>query len=192
MKKALSLILALVMIMAVVPVNSFAAGEDKLVKNIELTLNPRVAGKNGSDILENITLNGNGVFIDENSIRATFLSEPFGLVEEVDVFEEGKRYTVKFNLYAEEGYLLPFVTDSVNVSYKVLKSTGTVDGGFDFTAENPYDDEHAEYYTVLIYFYAEEAEPSGIVGIIARFFEAIANFFRTLFGFRTYNETFVF
>ena len=192
MKKALSLILALVMIMAVVPVNSFAAGEDKLVKNIELTLNPRVAGKNGSDILENITLNGNGVVIDENSIRATFLSEPFGLVEEVDVFEEGKRYTVKFNLYAEEGYLLPFVTDSVNVSYKVLKSTGTVDGGFDFTAENPYDDEHAEYYTVLIYFYAEEAEPSGIVGIIARFFEAIANFFRTLFGFRTYNETFVF
>ena len=191
MKKALSLILALVMIMAIVPLNSFAVNEDKLIKNIELTLDPRVAGKNGSDIFEYLTISGNGAVIDESSIRATFLSEPFGLVEEVDVFEEGKRYTVKLNLYAEEGYLLPFVTENVNISYKVLKSTGTVDGGFDFTAENPYDDEHAEYYTVLIYFYAEEAEPSGLAGIIARFFESIANFFRKLFGFRTYNETFV-
>ena len=45
MKKTVALILALIMIMAVAPLNAFAIEPDKVVENIEITIDPKIAGK---------------------------------------------------------------------------------------------------------------------------------------------------
>lgn len=184
MKKTISLILALVMIMAVAPLNAFAIEPDKVIGNIEITLDPKIAGKTPADCGEFLTVGGEGVTYDKTKFKATYTEGHFNNVVEAEVFEEGKTYTSILYLYPAEGYILPYYTDNMIIKYNILRSTGEVEAGYYLSAEGYGDGETAEYYKMTISYTAEAQEPTGIARIpflIGKFFEAIATFFTETF-----------
>lgn len=184
MKRITALILALIMITAVAPMNAFAFEPDKVVENIEITIDPKIAGKTPADCGEFLTVSGEGITFDESTFKATYTDGHFNNVVEAEVFEEGKTYTSVLYLYPAEGYILPYYTENMTIKYSILKSTGEVEAGYYLSAEGYGDDETAQYYKMTITYTAEDQEPTGIARIpflIGKFFESIAIFFTETF-----------
>ncbi len=186
MKKTISLILALIMIMAVAPLNAFAAESDKLVKNIEITIDTRIAGKTPSECADFLTVGGEGIKLDCSTFKAYYTDGHFNSgVKEAEVFEEGRSYSSYIYIYPEEGYAFPHNTQNVNIKYTVIREVGEFDGSFTVVAEdeNP-DDGSAIRYKVLIHYAAEKQVPTGAAKIpylIGKFFGFIADLFTTIF-----------
>ncbi len=186
MKKTVSLILAFIMIFAVAPLNAFAFEPDKLVENIEITVDTRIAGKTPSECADFLTVSGEGVKFDYSTFKATYIDGHFNSgVKEAEVFEEDRSYSSILYIYPEEGYILPSNTQNINVKYTVIREAGTFDGSFTITSEEIYyDDELVGYYKILIHYRAENQVPTGAAKIpylIAKFFESIAKFFTETF-----------
>lgn len=185
MKKTISLILAFIMIMAVAPLNAFAAESDKLVENIEITIDTRIAGKTPSECADFLTVGGEGIEFDYSTFKATYIDGHFNSgVKEAEVFEEGISYSSFLYIYPEEGYVLPYYTENSDIKYTVIRQAGTFEGSYSITSEGHYDDELAEYYKILIHYRAEPQVPTGAAKIpylIGKFFESIANFFTKTF-----------
>lgn len=184
MKKITAFILALIMITAVAPMNAFAFEPDKVVENIEITLDPKIAGKTPADCGEFLTVSGEGITFDESTFKATYTDGHFNNVVEAEVFEEGKTYTSVLYLYPAEGYILPYYTENMTIKYSILKSTGEVEAGYYLSAEGYGDDETAQYYKMTITYTAEAQEPTGVARIpflIGKFFDSIAVFFTETF-----------
>lgn len=181
MKKTVSMILVLIMIMAVAPLNAFAAEPDKLVENIEITIDTRIAGKTPSECADFLTVSGEGVKFDYSTFKATYIDGHFNSgVKEAEVFEEGISYSSILYIYPAEGYILPYYTENSDIKYTVIRDSGTFEGSFSITSEDHYDDELAGYYKMMIHYSAESQEPTGVTRIpylIGKFFEAIATFF---------------
>jgi|GEM_PF-6327813 len=184
MKKTVSLILALIMIMSVAPLNVYAADTDKLVGSIEITIDTRIAGKTPSECADFLTVSGEDIEFDYSTFTATYIDGHFNNVKEAEVFEEGISYSSVLYIYPADGYILPYYTDDVNIKYTVIREAGTFEGSYYITAEEHYDDEIAGYYKVLIHYSAEPQIPTGAAKIpylIGNFFESIANFFTKIF-----------
>lgn len=181
MKRTISLILALIMIMAVAPLNAFAIEPDKAVENIEITIDTRIAGKTPSECADFLTVSGEGIKFDYSTFKATYIDGPFNSgVKEAEVFEEGISYSSILYIYPAEGYILPYYTENSDINYTVIRESGTFEGSFSITSEDHYGDELAGYYKILIHYSAEPQEPTGIARIpflIKKFFESIATFF---------------
>lgn len=181
MKRTISLILALIMIMAVAPLNAFAIEPDKAVDNIEITIDTRIAGKTPSECADFLTVSGEGIEFDYSTFKATYIDGHFNSgVKEAEVFEEGISYSSILYIYPADGYILPYYTDNSNIKYIVIREAGTFDGSYTITSEEHYDDELAGYYKILIHYSAEPQVPTGAAKIpylIGKFFDAIANFF---------------
>ena len=181
MKRTISLILALIMIMAVAPLNAFAIEPDKAVENIEITIDTRIAGKTPSECADFLTVSGEGIEFDYSTFKATYIDGPFNSgVKEAEVFEEGISYSSILYIYPADGYILPYYTENSNIKYTVIREAGTFDGSYTITSEEHYDDELAGYYKILIHYSAEPQVPTGAAKIpylIGKFFDAIANFF---------------
>lgn len=186
MKRTISLILAFILVMAVAPLNAFAAESDKLVKNIEITIDTRIAGKTPSECADFLTVGGEGVKLDCSTFKAYYTDGQFNSgVKEAEVFEEGRSYSSYIYIYPEEGYALPRNTQNVNIKYTVIREVGEFDGSFTAVAEdeNP-DDGSAIRYKVLIHYAAEKQVPTGAAKIpylIGKFFGFIADLFTTIF-----------
>ena len=185
MKRTISLILALVMIMAVAPLNAFAAESDKLVKNIEITIDTRIAGKTPSECADFLTVGGEGVKLDCSTFKAYYTDGHFNSgVKEAEVFEEEISYSSILYIYPADGYILPYYTENSNIKYTVIREAGTFEGSYSITSEGHYDDELAEYYKILIHYRAEPQVPTGAAKIpylIGKFFGFIADLFTTIF-----------
>lgn len=185
MKRTISLILALVMIMAVAPLNAFATEPDKTVKNIEITIDTRIEGKTPSECADFLTVSGEGIEFDCSTFKATYTDGHFNDgVKEAEVFEEGISYSSVLYLYPAEGYILPYYTENINIKYTVIRDAGTFEGSYSITSEGHYDDELCEYYKILIHYRAEPQVPTGAAKIpylIGKFFESIAAFFTETF-----------
>lgn len=185
MKKITALILAFIMIMAVAPLNASAVEPDKIVENIGITIDPKIAGKTPADCAEFLTVSGEGITFDNTTFKATYIDGHFNNVKEAEIFEEGKSYTSILYLYPAEGYLFPYYAEEfVDIKYSILRSTGEVEAGYYLSAEGYGDDETAEYYKMTITYTAESQEPTGIARIpflIGKFFDAIATFFTETF-----------
>lgn len=185
MKRTISLILALIMIMAVAPLNAFAAESDKLVENIEITIDTRIAGKTPSECADFLTVSGEGIEFDYSTFKATYIDGHFNSgVKEAEVFEEGISYSSILYIYPAEGYILPYYTENSDIKYTVIRDSGTFEGSYTITSEEHYDDELAGYYKILIHYSAEPQVPTGAARIpylIGKFFESIANFFTKTF-----------
>ena len=69
MKKIISLILALIMTMAIAPISSFAYSYPKPVENIEITIDPKIAGKTPAEFADFLTVSGEGVVFDETTFK---------------------------------------------------------------------------------------------------------------------------
>ena len=181
MKKTISLILALVMIMAVAPLNAFAIEPDKAVENIEITIDTRIAGKTPSECADFLTVSGEGIEFDYSTFKATYIDGHFNSgVKEAEVFEEEISYSSILYIYPVDGYILPYYTENSNIKYTVIREAGTFDGSYTITSEEHYGDELAGYYKILIHYSAEPQVPTGAAKIpylIGKFFESIANFF---------------
>lgn len=181
MKRTISLILALIMIMAVAPLNAFAIEPDKAVENIEITIDTRIAGKTPSECADFLTVSGEGIEFDYSTFKATYIDGPFNSgVKEAEVFEEEISYSSILYIYPADGYILPYYTENSNIKYTVIREAGTFDGSYTITSEEHYGDELAEYYKILIHYRAEPQVPTGAAKIpylIGKFFDAIANFF---------------
>lgn len=181
MKRTISLILALIMIMAVAPLNAFAIEPDKAVENIEITIDTRIAGKTPSECADFLTVSGEGIEFDYSTFKATYIDGPFNIgVTEAEVFEEGTRYSSILYIYPADGYILPYYTENSNIKYTVIREAGTFDGSYTITSEEHYGDELAGYYKIQIHYSAEPQVPTGAAKIpylIGKFFDAIANFF---------------
>lgn len=186
MKRTISLILAFILVMAVAPLNAFAAESDKLVKNIEITIDTRIAGKTPSECADFLTVGGEGVKLDCSTFKAYYTDGHFNSgVKEAEMFEEGRSYSSYIYIYPEEGYALPRNTQNVNIKYTVIREVGEFDGSFTVVAEdeNP-DDGSAIRYKVLIHYAAEKQVPTGAAKIpylIGKFFGFIADLFTTIF-----------
>lgn len=184
MKKITAFILALIMITAVSPLNTSAFEPDRVVENIEITLDSRIAGKTPVDCAEFLTVSGEGIAFDNSTFKATYTDGHFNNVLEAEVFEEGKQYTSVLYLYPAEGYILPYYTENISISYNIIKSTDTVEGGYYLSAEEHTDGNRAGYYKVTIHYYAEPQIPDGIEKItydIGIFFEKVSVFFTQTF-----------
>lgn len=186
MKKTISLILALIMIMAVAPLNAFAAEPEKLVENIEITIDTRIAGKAPSECADFLTVSGEGIKFDNSTFKAIYTEGHFNSGEkEAEVFEKDKSYSSILYIYPEEGYLLTGNTSDINVKYTVIRESGTFDGSFTIAAEDVESDEGlAGYYKIRIHYRAETQEPTGAARIpylIGKFFGFIADLFTTIF-----------
>lgn len=181
MKRTISLILALIMIIAVAPLNAFAIEPDKAVENIEITIDTRIAGKTPSECADFLTVSGEGIEFDYSTFKATYIDGHFNSgVKEAEVFEEGISYSSILYIYPADGYILPYYTENSNIKYTVIREAGTFDGSYTITAEEHYGDELAGYYKILIHYSAEPQVPTGAAKIpylIGKFFDAIANFF---------------
>jgi len=181
MKRTISLILVLIMIMAVAPLNAFAIEPDKAVENIEITIDTRIAGKTPSECADFLTVSGEGIEFDYSTFKATYIDGHFNSgVKEAEVFEEGISYSSILYIYPADGYILPYYTENSNIKYTVIRETGTFDGSYTITSEEHYGDELAGYYKILIHYSAEPQVPTGAAKIpylIGKFFDAIANFF---------------
>lgn len=181
MKRTISLILALIMIMAVAPLNAFAIEPDKAVDNIEITIDTRIAGKTPSECADFLTVSGEGIEFDYSTFKATYIDGHFNSgVKEAEVFEEGISYSSILYIYPADGYILPYYTENSNIKYTVIREAGTFDGSYTITSEEHYGDELAGYYKILIHYSAEPQVPTGAAKIpylIGKFFDAIANFF---------------
>ncbi|MBR3780874.1 MAG: hypothetical protein IKK63_06730 [Clostridia bacterium] len=181
MKRTISLILALIMIMAVAPLNAFAIEPDKAVENIEITIDTRIAGKTPSECADFLTVRGEGIEFDYSTFKATYIDGHFNSgVKEAEVFEEGISYSSILYIYPADGYILPYYTENSNIKYTVIREAGTFDGSYTITSEEHYGDELAGYYKILIHYSAEPQVPTGAAKIpylIGKFFESIANFF---------------
>ncbi len=183
MKKITALILALIMIMAVAPLNAFAIEPDKVVGNIEITIDPKIAGKTPADCGEFLTVGGDGITYDKSKFKATYTEGHFNNVVEAEVFEEGKTYSSVIYVYAEEGYILSCSQE--DIKYYVLRSTGKVERGFYLLKEEElHIDDLEGVYIIRITYEVEAQEPTGIARIpflIGKFFESIAKFFTETF-----------
>lgn len=180
MKRTISLILALIMIMAVAPLNAFAIEPDKAVENIEITIDTRIAGKTPSECADFLTVSGEGIEFDYSTFKATYTDGHFNNIKEAEVFEEGISYSSILYIYPAEGYFLPYYTENSNIKYTVIRDSGTFEGSYSITSEDHYGDELAGYYKILIHYSAEPQEPTGAARIpflIKKFFESIATFF---------------
>ena len=183
MKKALSLILALIMVTAVLPLNAFAIEEKKPIGEIVIILDDRIAGKTPGDLKDFLTVSGEGVEIDEDSFETKhryYLINGFPMYEDAEVFEEGETYYSTFRIYPKENYIMPMVSNnSENISYKIIKSKGTVEVGYNCTSVTS-NGEYADYYEMKITYTVEAPDPTGIARIpflIARFYESALEFF---------------
>lgn len=185
MKKITALILMFIMVTAVAPLNTFAAEPDKLVDNIEITIDTRIAGKTPSECADFLTVSGEGVKFDYSAFKATYIEGHFNSgVKEAEVFEEGISYSSILYIYPADGYILPYYTENININYTVIRESGTFEGSYSITSEEHYDDELAGYYKILIHYSAESQEPTGAARIpylIGKFFESIATFFTETF-----------
>ena len=185
MKRTISLILALIMIMAVAPLNAFAIDPEKAVENIEIIIDTRIAGKTPSECADFLTVSGEGIEFDYSTFKATYIDGPFNSgVKEAEVFEEGISYSSILYIYPADGYILPYYTENSNIKYTVIREAGTFDGSYTIMSEEHYGDELAEYYKILIHYRAEPQVPTGAAKIpylIGKFFESIANFFTKTF-----------
>ena len=185
MKRTISLILALIMIMAVAPLNAFASEPDKLVDNIEITLDTRIVGKTPSECADFLTVSGEGIEFDYSTFKATYIDGHFNSgVKEAEVFEEGISYSSILYIYPEDGYIFPYYTENSDINYTVIRQSGAFEGSYSITSEGHYDDELAGYYRIMIHYRAEPQEPTGAARIpflIKKFFESIATFFTKTF-----------
>lgn len=187
MKKFLSLILAILMVTAIVPLNAFAEEAKKAAGNIEIYLDPKIAGKSPAEYREFITVSGEGVELGaEDYFETTHSINNSGFEEiiKTEVFEEGERYTSVFYIYPQEGYVLDGIIEPVALKYYVHRSTGTVEGSAYCVPCVVDGDGNAEYYRVLIHYTAEAQEPTGFARIsyvISQFFLSIADFFTETF-----------
>ena len=185
MKRTISLILAFILVMAVAPLNAFAAESDKLVKNIEITIDTRIAGKTPSECADFLTVGGEDVKLDCSTFKAYYTDGHFNSgVKEAEVFEEGRSYSSYIYIYPEEGYALPRNTQNVNIKYTVIREVGEFDGSFTVVAEDEKTDGSATRYKVLIHYAAEKQVPTGAAKIpylIGKFFGFIADLFTTIF-----------
>lgn len=186
MKKTISLFLTLLMIMAVVPLNAFAAEPEKLVENIEITIDTRIAGKTPSECADFLTVSGEGIKFDYSTFKATYVDGHFNSGEKVaEVFEEDRSYSSILYIYPEEGYILPGDTSNMNTKFTVIRESGTFDGSYRIVAEDVnYDEGLAGYYRIRIDYRAEKQEPTGaarIPYIFGKFFGFIADLFTTIF-----------
>lgn len=183
MKKTVSLILAFVMIMAISPLNVFASEEKKPAGKIEITLDSRIAGKTPGDLRNFLTVSGEGIEIDEDSFETKhryYLINGFAMYEDAEVFEEGETYYSTFRIYPKENYIMPNISGTnENISFKIIKSKGTVEVGYYCTSVTS-NGEYADYYKMEITYTVEAPDPTGIARIpflIARFYESALEFF---------------
>ncbi len=185
MKKTISLILSLIIIISVAPLNAFAIEPDKLVDNIEITIDTRIAGKTPSECADFLTVSGEGIKFDYSTFKSLYTDGHFNSgVKEAEVFEEGRSYSSFLYIYPADGYILPYYTENSNIKYTVIREAGTFEGSFSITSEGQYDDELAGCYKILIHYRAEKQVPTGAAKIpylIGKFFEAIASFFTETF-----------
>lgn len=112
------------MVITAAPMSAFAFEPDKVVGNIEITLDPKIAGKTPADCGEFLTVGGEGITYDKSKFKATYTEGHFNNVVEAEVFEEGKTYSSVIYVYAEEGYILSCSQE--DIKYYVLRSTGKV------------------------------------------------------------------
>lgn len=107
MKKALSLILALVMITAVVPLNTLAQeASSEIITGATLYFDTdKLVGIAKKDVTEVISVDNPGLEIDYDSISVGRTGVG-GFTNENDKYEYAVRYNIKFRLYPAEGYKL--------------------------------------------------------------------------------------
>ncbi len=102
MKKLLSLMLTLIMIMSVVPMNAFA--EEASLQEINGANiyfdTDKLVGKTREDLFDIISINTPGLELDRENLKIN------GTTQSNCVFEYATVYTVGFKLYPAEGYTL--------------------------------------------------------------------------------------
>lgn len=190
MKKVLALVLSVMMILAVVPMTAYAAPGDKRIKDLGITLDVRLSGKSIEDFKDFFTLEGEGVRLDEESMKLVHLEKPFGLPADFEIFELEENYTLTFDVYAEDGYVFPYSSyqaEGGNVYYTVIREKSVGQASFSYsvdTASYDFEDDSAKKYTVIIDFLAEESVPEDGGDFwykLEKFFESLSKFFTETF-----------
>ena len=185
MKKALSLILALIMIVSAIPMTAYA---DKGAYDFRITIDTKIAGKTPADYKDFITLEGEGVTLgNEGLIDCVYPDKDFPLVyHEAEVFEAGTTYSGTVYVYPQEGYFLPPEFENYDFEVNGEEHSVNVNSRFVIKFEPVLDStgEHAEYVAIRLHFRVEEPDPTGLARIpyaISQFFLAIATFFTETF-----------
>ncbi len=113
MKKTLSIFLALVMALGVFALNSFAAAEtetdvpsDTVLKEIDLTFDFDIGGKNVADYKDYITINSSGVKFEDEYDGFGVVAGPVD-AGEAEKYIEGEIYGVSIYLTPTDGYVIP-------------------------------------------------------------------------------------
>ncbi len=189
MKKVLALILSIVMILAVVPMTAYAAPGDKRIKDLGITLDVRLTGKSIDEFKDFFKLEGEGVRLDEESMKLVHLERPFGLPADFETFELNESYALTFDVYAEDGYVFPnnYQPEGGNVYYTVIREKVVGQESFSYTADIEsfdFDDDSTKKYTVIIDFLVEEAVPEDGGDFwykLEKFFESFSKFFTETF-----------
>ena len=190
MKKVLALVLSIVMILAVVPMTAYAAPGDKRIKDLDITLDVRLSGKSIEDFKDFFTLEGEGVRLDEESMELKHKSNPYGELVDFETFELHEVYVLKFNVYAEDGYVFPYSgyqLEGGNVYYTVIRESGEGQSNFSYTADDvsyEFEDDSTKCYRVYISFNAEESVPEDGGDFwykLEKFFESFSKFFTETF-----------
>lgn len=191
MKKVLALVLSVVMILAVVPMTAYAAPGDERIKDLGITLDVRLTGKSIEDFKDFFTVEGEGVRLDEESMELKHKSNPYGELVDFETFELHEVYVLKFNVYAEDGYVFPYSgyqLEGGNVYYTVIRESGEGQASFSYAADDfsfEFEDDSTKCYQVYISFNAEEAIPEDG----GDFWYQLEQFFKSFFKFFT--ETFL-
>lgn len=117
MKKTLSIILSFIMVFGIFGLNAFAAAEtatdvpsDTVIKEIDLTFDFDIGGKNVLDYEDYTTINTPGIEFEDNYDGIGVVAVPIEGVE-TEKFIEGEVYNVSFYLTPKEGYVLPLGED---------------------------------------------------------------------------------
>ena len=190
MKKVLALVLSVMMILAVVPMTAYAAPGDKRIKDLGITLDVRLAGKSFDEFENYFTLEGEGVRLDKESMVLKHKTNPYGELMDFETFELREVYILKFDVYAEDGYVFPYSSyqlEGGSVYYTVIRESGEGQGNFSYTADDSsyeFEDDSTKKYKVYISFNAEELVPEDGGDFwykLEKFFESFSRFFTETF-----------
>lgn len=186
MKKTLSLILALIMVTAVLPLNAFASEEKKPVGKIEITLDSRIAGKSTEDYKDFLTVSGEGIEFEEDSFETKhiIMMNDVEKTEDCKHFAEGESYISTFRVHAQENYYLPniFYADNETIVCHVIHQDDITTGFYDFKCVTT-TEENADYYEIAIRYRVYAQEPTGFEKEVRQFFRSLESFFGSIIDF---------
>ena len=190
MKKVLALVLSVLMILAVVPMTAYAAPGDKRIKDLGITLDVRLAGKSFDEFENFFTLEGKGVRLDKESMLLKHKTNPYGELMDFETFELEENYVLRFDVYAEDGYVFPYSSyqlEGGSVYYTVIRESGEGQGNFGYTADissYDFDDDSTKKYSVILTFRVEESVPEDGGDFwykLEQFFKSFSKFFTETF-----------